>query len=662
MYNRDVIGCEKMRFIGSKKKLLINIDNIISMYVDGSEKIFVDLFGGSNSIGEYFSDRYYIISNDIMYFSYVMARGSLALNSSPKFIKLAKIGIPDPLKYLTSVDLSNYCGDYVTENFSPAGLANRMYFTINNAKRIDFIREKIEEWAQNNILSNDEYFYLLNSLLQAIPFVSNITGTYGAYLKKWDRRSFKQLILQEPTDLNKHKYVNQEYNTNSVDLVNKIKGSDIVYIDPPYNTRQYPSNYHVLENIAKWEKPVLKGITGQFNLNDEKSDFAIKKKAKKAMKDLLSKIDAKHVFISYSTEGIINKNDFIEIIKPFAKNGKINIHEIKYRKYKSKIYNDNDVYEWLIYYQPQIYKQGHTSLSLFDYSTVKSQINHEIFSTKGFIKSPLNYIGGKYKLLPQILPLFPKNTSTFLDIFSGGANVGINVNAKKIWFNDINTKINEIFRCFQKHSSDEILSTIFSIIDQYHLSKTNEVGFKKLRDDYNQNPTAIVLYVLASYSFNYQFRFNNEMQYNNPFGKNRSHFSEQMKNNLIRFMNKLHDINASFTDHYFVDLDLNILDSDSFVYADPPYLITTGSYNDGNRGFINWKDKQEHELYCLLDAVNNRRIRFAMSNVLSHKGKKNISLMNWSKHYHVHHLNYDYRNSSHNTARETSDEVLITNY
>lgn len=647
-----------MRFIGSKKNLLQNIDTVLNQYLDGSEKTFVDLFGGSNAVGEFFSNRYHIISNDIMYFSYVIARGSLGLNSSPKFEKLGRQGINDPLQYLTSVDLSDYKGNYVTDNFSPAGEAKRMYFTVDNAKRIDFIRETIEEWKVQGSISDDEYFYLLNSLLQAIPFVSNITGTYGAYLKKWDKRAFKKLILEEPTNLSNHQYSNKAFNTDSVKLIDQLTGVDIVYIDPPYNTRQYPSNYHVLENIAKWEKPELKGVTGQPNLDNEKSDFATKKKAKDAMQELLSKVNSKHVLISYSTDGIIDKDEFVKMIKPFAKEGRVDVHEIEYRKYKSKIHNDKVVYELLMYYQPKNYK---TDLKLFDDTDLVVKPKKDS-TPKGFIKSPLNYVGGKYKLLPQIMPLFPKNISTFVDLFSGGANVGININADKVIFNDINTKINEIFRYLQDHPSEEVLDTIYSLIDDYQLSKTNEEGFKAFRNAYNKAPDPISLYVLVSYSFNYQFRFNNHMQYNNPFGKNRSHFSERMKTNLVRFMDKLHMINATFTDDYFTKLDLSGLDKNSFVYADPPYLITTGSYNDGNRGFVNWTEKQEHELYDFLDALNARKIRFAMSNVLYHKGKENTSLLQWSEKYTVHHLNYDYKNASHNTVKQGSDEVLITNY
>lgn len=199
-------------------------------------------------------------------------------------------------------------------------------------------------------------------------------------------------------------------------------------------------------------------------------------------------------------------------------------------------------------------------------------------------------------------------------------------------------------------------------ISQYELSKTNEKGFKKFRAVYNENPNPIMLYTLVSYSFNYQFRFNNNMKFNNPFGRNRSHFSKRMENNLIKFTNKLHQTNAEFVDYYFNKLNFDNLDHKSFVYADPPYLITTGSYNDGNRGFVNWTETQEKQLYDLLDNLSKNKIRFALSNVLEHKGMKNELLIQWSQKYNVHHLNYSYSNSSHNTTHLGSDEVLITNY
>lgn len=646
-----------MRFIGSKRNLLENIDEVLKSHLKGNERTFVDLFAGSNVVGEYFSNRFKIISNDIMYFSYVLARGTLGITKIPTFEGLKSRNISDPLKYLSSYPLNDYKGDYVTEEYSPVGPQQRMYFTKENAKRIDFCRVTIERWYGNKWINVDEYYYLLSSLISAIPFVSNITGTYGAYLKKWDKRAFKKITLESPVINNLYK--NQAHNEDSLNLVSKLKGSDIVYIDTPYNTRQYPSNYHVLETIAKWDKPKLKGVTGQPNLNDEKSDFAVKRKAADSMKELLSRVNARHVVISYSTDGIIPEDDLTRIIKGFAIDGQVEVNRIEYRKYKSKIHNNNKLQELLFYYQPKNYTH-YQELPLFDLKPQKQTLKKQV--PKGFIKSPLNYVGGKYKLLPQIFPYFPKHIQTFLDMFSGGANVGINVNAEKVIFNDINTKINELFRFIQNHDIDQILQQIYGYIDQYHLSKTNAEGFKRFRADYNNNPNPVALYTLVSYSFNYQFRFNNELQYNNPFGRNRSHFSKQMENNLINFSIRLHDMDAVFTDKYFTDIDFSKLRQHDFVYADPPYLITTGSYNDGNRGFVNWTEKQDEELRYILDMLNRSGVKFALSNVLHHKGLTNKPLIEWSKQYHVHHLNYSYSNSSHNTTHKGSDEVLITNY
>ena len=643
-----------MRFIGSKKNIVGKIEEVLDKHLDGSEKTFLDLFAGSNAVGNFFSKRYKIISNDIMYFSYVIARGSLAQKGSLKFHKLKEIEISDPFKYFNSINVNNCKADFVTLEYSPAGPAKRMYFTEENAKRIDFCRNTIENWKKEKLINDNEYFYLLASLLNAIPYVSNTTGTYGAFLKKWDKRAFKPLTLEAPFIYN---YFNNEaYNCDSLNLISQLDKNDICYIDTPYNTRQYPSNYHVLEMIAKWNKPELKGVTGQPNLDQEKSDFAVKRKAFKSMEKLISQIKAKHVIISYSSDGIIQEKDFIKLIKKYAKPYTFEEYKFNYRKYKSKIYNDKKVSEILFYFQPQ----QEPKVNKEEIPHLKKNIN--VVNSQGYIKSPLNYVGGKYKLLSQILPLFPKQISTFIDLFSGGANIGINVNADKIIFNDINTKINEFFRYLQKNDIYDILMQINKYISQYELSKTNEKGFKKFRAVYNENPNPIMLYTLVSYSFNYQFRFNNNMKFNNPFGRNRSHFSKRMENNLIKFTNKLHQTNAEFVDYYFNKLNFDNLDHKSFVYADPPYLITTGSYNDGNRGFVNWTETQEKQLYDLLDNLSKNKIRFALSNVLEHKGMKNELLIQWSQKYNVHHLNYSYSNSSHNTTHLGSDEVLITNY
>ena len=285
-----------------------------------------------------------------------------------------------------------------------------------------------------------------------------------------------------------------------------------------------------------------------------------------------------------------------------------------------------------------------------------------IVSRRKFLKSPLNYIGGKYKLLPQLIEFFPEKINTFVDLFSGGFNVGINVDCNKVVCNDMNTFIIDLYKELYSKPIDETLNKITGRINEYGLSKENEEAFKKFRNYYNKTKEPIDLYTLSCYSFNYQFRFNNNKEYNNPFGRNRSQFSDNMKSNLILFTEKLKSMNVEFLSEPFDKVDLSRLNSEDFVYCDPPYLITTGSYNDGNRGFKDWKEEEEIQLYKVLDELNKRKVKFALSNVIEHKGKENILLKEWSKKYKTIYLTSDYSNSSHNTKRDKSIEVLIINY
>jgi len=283
------------------------------------------------------------------------------------------------------------------------------------------------------------------------------------------------------------------------------------------------------------------------------------------------------------------------------------------------------------------------------------------------IKSPLNYIGGKYRILNQILPLFPKQIDKFVDIFAGGCNVGINVNANKIIFNDNLTYLIDLFIELQKNDIDCVLLHIDNRIKQFALSQTNEEGYKKLREYYNEYKNPLDLFVLVAYSFNHQIRFNNSHQFNNPFGKNRSSFNDKMKSNLIDFMMKLQNSNVEFFNNDFIDFDFTLLSRDDFIYCDPPYLITTGTYNDGKRGFKGWSEKEEIELLNILDTLDTEGIKFALSNVLEHKGDKNILLKEWieDNNYNIHYLNKNYINSNYQTKnrdKKSTIEVLITNY
>lgn len=647
-----------MRYIGSKQLLLDEIKSLLDDHVDGSEEIFLDLFAGTNIVGNFFKKFYTVWSNDILYFNYLNAKAIIENNGHLNFKQLANRGISDPLSYLENiqVDEKNIPHDaYYTKAYSPVGGA--MYFTVFNALKIDRIRNQIESWKQEGALTELEYSYLLSCLISAIPYISNITGTYGAFLKHWDKRALKSLTIQ-PLDVIDNGCKNKAFNEDANELVKRV-AADIVYIDTPYNNRQYASNYHVLENIARNNNPELKGKTKIFNWAFLKSEYSIKNKALNAFDNLISNINAKHIIVSYNTEGIISENDLVDMLKKYAINGQVNIKRIPYKKYQSKKQSKNMELEELLFYIQKKATPLKTTIRL----SSKRHSNWSI-TKKKLIKSPLNYIGGKYKLLPQILPLFPDKINTFIDLFSGGCNVGINVNAKHHIFHDMNSLINEMFRYFSIQDTDILIEKIHHRINENHLSKTNEDAYKRFRNLYNQNPNPLDLYVLTSFSYNYQFRFNNNREYNNPFGRNRSQFSDNMEKNLRRFLKELKTKDAVFIDGYFTNFDISSFGSEDFFYLDPPYLITTGNYNDGNRGFLNWNEKQELELLNLMDKLTRKGIKYALSNVLEHRGKSNYLLKEYinRSNVNVHYLDMNYDNSSYNKKGKGSIEVLITNY
>lgn len=308
-----------------------------------------------------------------------------------------------------------------------------------------------------------------------------------------------------------------------------------------------------------------------------------------------------------------------------------------------------------------------------------SEINLEL------IQSPLNYTGGKFKLLPQILPLFPANIDIFVDLFCGGANVGVNVKSNKTILNDTNDNLTLLFSMF-KNLGDDFLPLVDEIIEKYQLSQSSKYGydyyncdsntglapynkdkFLKLRDDFNNSKDIgyyhyAMLYTLILYSFNNQIRFNSNGHFNLPVGKR--DYNEKMKQKLQKFIDRLKGKDYKFSNLDFRDFDISTLNSNSFVYADPPYLITCATYNEQG----GWNEADEHDLLDFLNDLQKNNIKFALSNVLRSKGKENSILIDWTQRnsdkYKVINLNYSYNNSNYQTKNknEITEEVLIINY
>lgn len=655
-----------MRYIGSKRYLINEIADLIERKrVSTTSKtatddlVFLDLFAGTNIVAQSLKSKYKVLTNDKMYFSYVLARGEVAINNIPDFRKIEQKVGEDVLAYLNKLGDTEQAG-FIAKNYSPFG-SERMYFTESNAIKIDHIRSTIEAWREK-YLDDDGYYYLLACLIQAVPFVSNTSGVYGAYLKKWDKRAHLELTLKHPV-IYDNGYANTAYNKDANELVNEVI-ADVCYIDPPYNGRQYTSNYHVLDTIAYGDSPEIKGKTGmRAYTQDEKSLYCSKINVLSQFEELIKDVQAEHLIVSYSSDGIMNESDMLSILNKYCDPSSVQIEKIAYRKYKSKIVQgDDSVNEYMFYgRKPEWYNKSKTKKLKSETAPIIKIKRSDVL-----LASPLNYIGGKYKLLPQLLPHFPNDIVEFVDVFSGGLNVGVNIDCKKLIANDLNHFVVELLEVLGTTDIDTLLSKIQSYIYKYGLSKTNKEGFLQLRADYNKKPDAIALYALICHSFNYQFRFNNDLQYNNPFGKDRSFFSSNLRRKLILFNQRLSQTDVDFYSLSFDELIERIEVSDkALFYFDPPYLLSTGSYNDGNRGFKDWTREQEEKLHNTLDSLHDSGKRFILSNVTEHKGFRNEQLISWAKKYKTIDLDFNYDNSCYNSKKNQGDitkEVIIKNF
>lgn len=636
------------RYLGNKYKLLDFIKGTVEKECKGITTV-ADIFAGTGSVASAFSDKK-LITNDLLYFNHIC---HVAWFGSEKYDEEK---IENLICYYNAVNPQEE--NYMSLNFADT------FFSLADCRKIGFIREDIETNYKENKINARERAILLTSLLYAMDKIANTCGHYDAYIKgaSFDRH----LELSIPLASNDNNENNQCYNEDSNQLVERIE-ADLVYIDPPYNSRQYCDAYHLLENVAKWEKPEVKGVALKMDRTSLKSDYCTSN-ATKAFEDLISKITAKYILLSYNNmaeKGNGRSNAKIsddDIMRILSRKGKVKVFSEDYKAFSAGKSNITDNQERLFLCE------------CYDYSL------------KEVIQSPLNYTGGKFKLLPQILPHFPKDVECFIDLFCGGGNVGINAPCNKVIFNDNNSLLRFMFGTFKNMDKQATFELIDHIIEKYGLSNTEKYGYEyygcnsaeglakynseaflKLRDDFNHNTNIdynyyITLYVLIVYAFNNQIRFNRKGEFNLPVGKR--DFNKKMREKLSSFIDRLKSGDYKFESYDFRELPNEEWNDKTFVYVDPPYLITCATYNEQD----GWNETLEKELLKYLDNLHKRGIRFALSNVLHSKGKENKLLIEWINNnigkYRVIYLDYTYSNSNYQTKDRTSktDEVLIVNY
>lgn len=330
-----------MRYIGRKNALLEFIEKpLIENNITSG--IFCDIFSGTTVVAQHFKKKgFEVISNDYMFFSYIFQKAYIENNVEPNFNGLVKIikehSLEKVIEYLNSLQGKN---GFVYKNFCVDGSKDskyeRNYFSAENAMKIDAIRETIESWRHEKIITENEFYILLTALIETIPFVSNISGTYGAFLKINDPRMLKQIMLKIPKLIKSEKQ-NKGNFTDSNELIKKIK-CDILYIDPPYNKRQYPANYHMLETIAVWDKKLLDTKTGLRPWIHQKSLYCSTNKCVSVFEDLINNADCKYILFSYNSEGIIPREEIMRIL---SNKGQVQVYEQDYLRFKSNSRKDD---------------------------------------------------------------------------------------------------------------------------------------------------------------------------------------------------------------------------------------------------------------------------------------------------------------------------------
>lgn len=334
-----MIKC-KLNYLGSKFKLLDFINRAINDFVtiDGAQ--CADIFAGTAIVSQFFAfnNAQKVISNDLEYYSHIIAKNYLG--------NVEKIEYKDRLNELN--ELKGEKG-FIYNNYCSAG--NRLYFSDKNGKKIDAVRLKIQEWFDKNEIEENEYVFYLCSLLESADKIANVASVYGAYLKKLKKTALKELVIEPSIPFfwqdfiyDSKQYSCECYQKDANELIKNISG-DILYLDPPYNSRQYGANYHILNTIAEYKNFNPKGVTGLPQYN--KSDYCYKDEVSKSLSELISDADFEWIFLSYNNQGILSFKDIKEIFNSY---GEYNYRYTHYKAYKAdnkRDYKDDKTCEYI---------------------------------------------------------------------------------------------------------------------------------------------------------------------------------------------------------------------------------------------------------------------------------------------------------------------------
>ena len=596
-----------MRFIGNKESIVEEIESFIDSKIAPDDRLVLfDAFCGTGSVSDRLKNRFNVVINDNLKWATVYTAGRLYA----PVCRFEGLGF-DPFDFLNQS--CNETHGFIYKTYAPTE-SDRMYFTPENAARIDYFRNQIEEWYISKLLTESEYMFLLACLIESVSKVSNTAGVYGAFLKKWDGRALKPIEFIKPSYNKRTPEDIAIYNDKIENIISGVE-CDILYLDPPYTQNQYGTQYHLLETLILNDCPSVSKVTGSRPVMPMRSDWSKEYKVNILFDKIIAKTKARYIVLSYNNDGFMSKEYIEAVMKRYGKPETYCCKKISYKKYQNwKSQNHKEHFEYLFFVEKKN----------------PSDVVYE---------SPLNYIGNKTRVIAGIRETLPADIDNFIDAFGGGFNVGININSESIIYNEYNHFVKELIESFWHYDTFSYIVYMKKTIQRFELKHGDKDSYLKVRDYYNSCPEnkrdPRLLLIVILYSFQQQIRFNGKHEFNNPVGMR--WFNDKIMEKLISFSRRIKELDVRFFCSDYTDMFQHVNDGHTFIYLDPPYMLTNGSYNDGKRGFKGWDASQEVALFDFLDRLNGEGSRFMLSYVLEHKGKINQNLLNWTKenNYHI---------------------------
>lgn len=372
-----------MNYIGSKYSLLGHIESILDDYGVPSKGIALDLFAGTATVAQFLKLRGHITyANDWQWYSYVTGVAFIELNDFPQFSALLSDPLwrdrihatadcdpplPQPTPTHSIFDRDPLESDHPAarvlwylnqlrgspgpffETYCDGGEAGRKYFSRDNGLRVQVIRDTIDVWSAESLLSQPEMSWLIACLIEAADKVANTASVYGAYLKHVKKSAQKrlQLIALRPVPSAHPQDLHRVFCDDAPELLNRLRRTELqlIYIDPPYNHRQYASNYHILETIAQWDLSSFepRGVTGLRPPHDQRSEFCLRSVAYEAFHALFQRLHSEYLLFSYNNEGLLSKDELQELFAEFCTD--VEFREVDYGRFRADIDHQNRTYK-----------------------------------------------------------------------------------------------------------------------------------------------------------------------------------------------------------------------------------------------------------------------------------------------------------------------------